>query len=477
MDQYKIVVIGAGAAGLVVAIGCAKAGKKVLLIEKGNFGGDCTNYGCIPSKSLIASGKTAYMAQEAIKMGIQPEGVEISGERALERVRHIVSHMRSTEDAEALAKHGVKTIEGTAQFVSPHHLKVKKANGETVEVFAEQTVLATGSSPLIPTIKGLDHTRFQTNETIFSLKKVPKSLIVVGGGPIGCELAHAFARLGAKVSLSHKRGTILNRESPDASKVILEQFKKEGLDLHLGFTPISVEEKKGMIHLEIQQGESGEKRTLIAEELLISVGRKPHLKELNLDAAGVNHEESGIQTDCYGRTNKRHIWAVGDCTGAPFFTHYAEYQARGVLTSLILPMGMKKKIKPPQQIPRVTFTDPEVASVGLSEKQALEKYPAYKLKTYRVNFSDVDRAITAGRTEGFVEIVTKKWSSKILGATIVSPRAGEMLMQISTAMYFDIPLRKLAKVIFPYPIYSHAIRKAADKWLTETLLPFGKKSE
>jgi pyruvate/2-oxoglutarate dehydrogenase complex dihydrolipoamide dehydrogenase (E3) component len=203
-----------------------------------------------------------------------------------------------------------------------------------------------------------------------------------------------------------------------------------------------------------------------AEALLVSVGRRPRLSSLNLAAAGVQFSDKGIVVDAYGRTNQRHIWAVGDSIGAPFFTHFAENQARSVLTSLLLPFQKRRDMKQP--VPRVTFTDPEVASVGLSEKEAAKKM---RIATYFVPFSAVDRALVEGRTEGFVKVITKKWSSRIVGCTIVGPRAGEMLCQVTTAMLAGLPLRKLSRLIHPYPTYSLALRKAADLWLTQTLLP------
>ncbi len=455
MKIYPLVVIGAGAAGLVVAIGAAKAGKKVLLIENGHYGGDCTNFGCIPSKSLIASSHLAQGLKESLRLGISYSSSSFNAKEALSRTRHIVEEVRSHEDASALAKVGVETLTGRASFKEPHILEV---NGETI--FGEQIVLATGSSPLIPPIKGLNQTPYLTNETIFDLGDIPESLIVMGGGPIGSELSQAFQRLGSKVSLIHSHNQLLNREELCAQTVIREKFLSEGISLFFNVHILEVEHKNE-IHVTLDNG-----KKISAKALLVSVGRKPNVDSLNLSAAGVKYADHGIPIDAYGRTNISHIWAIGDITGPPFFTHRAENQARAVLASLLLPF--KKRLDLSQAIPRVTYTDPEVASVGLSEEEAAKRY---KIASYFVPFTAVDRAVTTGRTEGFVKIVTKKWSSKILGCTIVSPRAGEMLGEVTLAMNAGIPLRKLANLIHPYPTYNQAIRKAADLWLTQTILP------
>ncbi|MBA3602094.1 MAG: FAD-dependent oxidoreductase [Parachlamydiaceae bacterium] len=463
-DPYPIVVIGAGAGGLVVAIGATKAGKKVLLIEKGPYGGDCTNFGCIPSKSLIASAHSAFAMKNGKALGIDYSPLIMHANEALSRVRAIVAEIRSHEGPEVLNKLGLETLTGIAKFEGTHTLRV---NDEVIN--AKQIVIATGSSAFIPQIDGLDKTPFLTNETIFNLKEIPKSLAVIGGGPIGCELAQAFLRLGSKISLIHSHTELLNKEEPSVQNVIVNQFKLEGMSLYLGAAVKAVSHDQDQFQILLENGQK-----IISHSLLVCVGRKPNVSSLNLETAGVNYSEKGIPVDDYGRTNLSHIWAVGDVIGSPFFTHWAENQARSVLTSLLLPFPFKKKIDKNQSLPRVTFTDPEVSSIGLTEKEASQ---CYNIATYTVPFSQVDRAITTGRTEGFVKIVTKKWSSKILGCTIVGERAGEMLGEISLAMYAGIPLRKLSGLIHPYPTYNLAIRKAADLWLTETILSIFKKKK
>lgn len=471
--SYPIIVIGAGAGGLVIANGAAKAGKKVMLIEKGNWGGDCTNFGCIPSKSLIAAADAAHAIRSAKDLGIDAQVGQILADASLERVRSIVAEVRSHEDLDTLKQNGVDAVEGTASFIDPHTLLITDATGQSQQVYGKQIVIATGSSAFIPPVKGLKESPYLTNETIFSLKKIPKRLAVLGGGPIGSELAQAMQRLGSSVSLIAKDLPLM-KEDPEVQTVMMECFRKEGIDVYTDCLPEEVRYSNGEFTLVIQEKLTGKKVEFHADALLVSVGRRPHISSLDLPKAGIAFSEKGIPIDRFCRTNQPHIWAIGDVTGGPLFTHYAENQARTVLTSLLLPFGLKKRLSS-QPVPRVTFTDPEVASIGLSEKEALKLYQADKIAIYTVPYSAVDRAMTANRTEGFVKIITKKWSSKILGSTIVGPHAGEMLMQISLAMHAGIPLRKLASIINPYPTYSLAIRKASDMWLTQTILPSIKK--
>lgn len=459
MESYPLVVIGAGAGGLVVAIGYARAGKKVLLIEADHYGGECTNYGCIPSKSLIASANIAHCLKKAEEFGVHVASKEFST-TALLRTEKIIEKILSHEDSTALLKAGVQTLKGKAHFESEHVVVV---NGE--KIWGKRFVIATGSFPFIPEIKGLKSSGFLTYESVFKLDKIPKSMTVLGGGPIGCELSQAFSRLGTKVSLIHSHTHLLDKEEKLAQTTIAEQFEKEGINLYLNSQVKEVVRSKEDVLLILEDN-----REIRSAELFVSVGKRPNLADLQLQNTGIDYSEKGIKVDAFSRTTKKHIWAVGDVTGAPFFTHLAEYQARNALLSILMPLCFKKK---KQAIPRVTYTDPEIASIGLSEEEAKKRY---KTATYHIPFSSLDRAITSGGENGFIKIITKKWSSKILGCTIVSARAGEMLGEIATAMYGNIPLRKLAKMIHPYPGYNQAIRKAADLWLTQTILPLFKKT-
>lgn len=466
--DYPIVVIGAGAGGLVVAIGAAKAGKKVLLIEKGTYGGDCTNFGCVPSKSLIASAEIAHALSSHQNFGIEANVSDIQTAGVLKRTRSIVERFKKTEGPEVLSSHGVDTLTGTASFIDPYTLEVTFSEGRTSIIRGQKIILATGSAPVIPKIEGLKDVPYLTNETIFSLTEIPKHLAVIGGGPIGTELAHAFKRLGADVTLIQHAPHLLMREEPEAQKIMESTLKAEGVNLLLQHETLKVENGINLTihdhcaHKDIQQKVS---------HLLVATGRSPSLKSLNLEAAGIKTHKRGICIDHFGRTKIKHIWAIGDVTGGPLFTHMAEAAGRRVLQNLIAPRIFWKKEQQPLLVPRVTYTDPEVAAIGLTETAAHEKFGKKKIAVYSLPFNEVDRAVCAGREEGVIKVVTKKWSSQILGATIVAPRAGEMLMELAVAIEHKIPLRKLSSVIHPYPIYSRAIRKAADQWLSKTILP------
>lgn len=452
----KVVVVGAGAGGLVVAIGAAKAGKEVILIEKGTWGGDCTNFGCIPSKSLIASAHVGHAIKTAERLGLKLKSTEFEAQGALIRVRGIVAQIRSHEDAEALRQHGIKTIEGEAKFIDERTLEV---NGERIQ--GDAIILAAGSRPRDPGIPGL--TDYLTNETIFDLEEVPKRLGILGGGPIGCEMAQAFARLGSEVFLLHKHGCLLNREEPEAQAVVKQRFLDEGIQVVCNAVTEKIE--GGAVYA------GGQAYSF--DKLLVSIGRLPNVEKLQLEQAGIAYTKKGISVDKFGRTSQKHIYALGDLTGIAPFTHMAENQARSVLTSLLLPK--RKRWDRKQAVPRVTYTDPEVASAGMSEADAIEKYGEKRIATYVHEMKDVDRAITSGETDGFIKVVTRKYSSKILGVCIVSPRAGEMLNELTLAMQHGIPLRKIASLVHPYPTYSLGIRQTADKWLTQTLLPLIKR--
>ena len=464
--MYPIIVIGAGAAGLVAAVGAGRAGKKVLLIENGKYGGDCTNFGCIPSKALISSAEAAHIVKTASDYGIEISLKGFDARGALKRTKKLVEEVRQHNDPEWLTKQHVEALTGLASFKEPHTLNVKLPNGETREIKGEKIIIATGTRPLIPPISGLQGTPYLTNETIFDLEEIPESLAVIGGGPIGCELGQAFGRLGSKVTILQKDRHLLSKEEPETATAIEQQFVKEGMKVYFNCytTEIAYDDKRFTV--KTNQG------VVTASHLLIAAGRTLNMDWLNLEAAGVKYGAKGITVNEYGQTSQRHIWAVGDITGRALFTHVAENEARSVLKSMLLPWRTKEDRK--QAIPRVTFTAPEVAAVGLCEAEAIGKYGESRIAVYSIPFSEIDRALTSGHREGFVKIVTKKWSGKILGATILCERAGEMLPEISLAMLESIPIRKLARLIHPYPIYNQAIRKAADWALSKHALLAGR---
>jgi len=468
MKKFSFVVIGAGAAGLVVAVGLAKAKKNVLLIEKGAFGGDCTNLGCIPSKSLIAAAEVMHAVHALGEMDIKAKA-EVQCEDALKYVHRVVETVRKKEEPDVLKKAGVKTLKGSARFIDKKTLIVETAEGSKIKVRAKKIIIATGSKPRIPDVLGLDKVPFLTNENIFELKKVPKRLAIVGAGAIGCELAQAFRRLGAQVSLIHPHQRVLDKEEPIAGDLIMDMFQKEGIDLHLESDFQEVHYEKGVYTLFLSKGK------VKADALLMATGREPRVCGLDLEKGGIEIGGRGVVTDAYGKTSNSRVFAVGDVASSLMFTHTAEASSRALVFNLLMPWPFRKKVVFSGATPHVTFTSPEIAGIGLTQKQAEEKYGAKKIKTYLIPLDEVDRAICQDMTEGFVFIITKKWSSRILGATIASSRGGEMLMEIGMAMAFNVPLRKIANLLHPYPIYNLGIRKAADQWLANLFLRKEKK--
>lgn len=468
MRKFPFVVIGAGAAGLVVAMGLARAKKRVLLIEKGAFGGDCTNLGCIPSKSLIAAAEVIHATHVLGKMDITAKAY-INCEDALKYVHRVVDAVRKKEEPNVLKKEGAQTLSGAARFIDNKTLVVETAEGCQIKVQAKKIIIATGSKPRIPDVVGLNKVPFLTNENIFELKSVPKRLAIVGAGAIGCELAQAFRRLGAEVDLIHPHTRVLDKEEPIAAKLISEIFQKEGIKMHLETDFQEVHYEKGVYTLLLSRGK------VEADALLIATGREARVCGLDLAKGGIEVGPRGILTDSYGKTSNRKVFAIGDVASSLMFTHTAEASGRALVFNLLMPWPFKRKVVSTNANPHVTFTSPEIASIGMTQKEAEEKYGKKKIKTYFVPLDKVDRAICQDMTEGFVFIVTKKWSSRMLGATIASSRGGEMLMEIGMAMTFNVPLRKISNLLHPYPIYNLAIRKAADQWLSNILLRKKKK--
>lgn len=474
-DEYFALVIGAGAGGLVVAKGLANAGKKVLLIEKGPYGGNCANFGCIPTKSLVVSANIAHELWRSALYGIDMHIENFSANRVMERIRDIISSLQEKNGPDALSLLGIDTISGSCSFVDSHTVQVTLSTEEKQLVRAKNIVIASGSHPVIPQIKGLTDGPYLTTQTIFSLNEIPTAIVILGGGQTGCELAQSFRRLGARVVLIEQREYLLGGEEPEASRLLQSILVKEGVEIYLGHQLIRVQHDSGKISLNLRKKSDEKEYHVYADQLMLACGRQPNVASLGLDLAGVVCSDTGITIDAYGRTNKTHIWAVGDVTGKSFYTHAVENQARCVLSNLLLPKVLEHKMDIAQPIPRVFFTDPEIASIGLTEEAAIEQYGPRKIATYYVPLSEADRAICQERSDGFVKFVTKRYSGKILGATIVAPGGQDMLLEISVAMKSKLPLRKLACLIHPYPTYIQIVHKAADKWFTEQVWPWIKR--
>lgn len=470
-DCYDLVVIGAGTAGLVVAAGAAglDVGLKVALIEKHLMGGDCLNVGCVPSKCIIRSSRVVGEMWEAKAFGINPpEKIDVDFPAVMERMRRLRSGISHHDSAHRFQKLGIDVFLGGGHFL---HNNAVQVGDKTLRY--KKAVIATGARAVRPSIKGIEEAGFLTNETVFSLTELPKRLAVIGGGPIGCELAQAFQRLGSQIILFHKGNHILNKEDKEAAEIIQNRFIQEKMHLVLNSQIQSVEKtSEGKL---INFLSNGSKMSITVDEILVGAGRAPNVEGLNLEAVGVEYDQrKGVKVNDYLQTTNPRIYAAGDICMDWKFTHAADAAARIVIkNTLFSPFGFGKSKLSSLVMPWVTYTDPEIAHVGMYEQEAQEK--GFDVNTIKIPFSSVDRAIADGEEDGFVKIIHKKGSDRILGATIVSRHAGETISEVTTAIVNKIGLNGLSGVIHPYPTQAEAIKKAADAYRRTLLTPTSKR--
>ena len=464
-DLYDLVVIGAGTAGLVVAAGAAGLGLglKVALIESHLMGGDCLNVGCVPSKTMIRSARTIGEIWQGQELGIKVEGVEIDFGAVMERMRRIRSDISHADSASRFKDLGVDVFLGEGQFASNNTVTVE----DRVLKF-KKAVIATGSRAAIPEIPGLVAAGYLTNETVFSLVKRPQRLAVIGGGPIGCELAQTFRRLGCEVILLHRGSQVLNKEDPAAAAILQQVLLDEGVKLILDCQVQQVTTTAAGKTLSYSS--NGRSNTAIVDEILIGAGRTPNIESLNLAIAGVAADAKGVEVNDYLQTNNSRIYAAGDVCMKWQFTHAADAAARIVIkNTLFSPFGIGKTKLSSLVMPWVTYTEPEIAHVGLSDDDAHQA--GIEFETINIPMSSVDRAITDGETQGFVKIIHRRGSDEILGATIVASHAGDLISEVTTAMVNKIGLSKLSSTIHPYPTQGDGIKKAADAYRRKLLTP------
>ena len=461
--KYHLVVLGGGTAGLVTAAGAAGLGARVALVERHFMGGDCLNVGCVPSKAVLASARAAADVARAGDLGVSVRGpVVVDFPSVMERMRGLRAAIAPHDGAARFRELGIDVFLGEARFRSGDEVEV----GDARLRFA-RAVIATGGRPAVPSIPGLAEAGFRTNETIFNLTELPRRLAVIGGGPIGCELAQAFARRGAQVTILQKHAQFLPREDRDAAEILLGTFRAAGIGVRLDSEVQRVEKNGGERLLHVDR--NGSRERLAVDEILVAVGRRPNVEGLGLEAAGVRFRPSGIEIDDHLLTTNRRIFAVGDVALPYQFTHVADAAARIVIQNALFPFGRKLSSL---VIPWSTYTDPEIAHVGLNEAQAKEG--GLSVETVTIPFSDVDRARLEGATEGFVRIHAEAGSGRILGATIVGRDAGDLVSEISVAMAGKLTLGALGSVIHPYPTRAEAIRKAGDAWNRRRLTPRSK---
>ena len=476
-DIYDLVVIGAGTAGLVVAAGAAGLGLglKVALIERHLMGGDCLNFGCVPSKTIIRSSRVIGEIWRGQELGIRVDAIEIDFGAVMERMRRIRADISHHDSASRFQSLGVDVFLGDGQFTSGDTVTVGKQ-----DIRFKKAVIATGARAATPQIPGLAEAGYLTNETVFSIVERPRRLAVIGGGAVGCELAQTFQRLGCEVIVLHRGKQILHKEDPEAAAVLERVLVKEGVNLVLGcdVQQVSVTETGKTI----TYSSNGRVESLAeplqwrieVDEILLGAGRTPNIESLNLQQVGVAYDAKGVCVNDYLQTTNPRIYAAGDVCMKWQFTHAADAAARIVIkNTLFSPFGLGKSKLSSLVMPWVTYTDPEIAQVGLSIADAQTQ--GIQFDTIKIVMSSVDRAITDGETEGFVKIIHRRGTDEILGATIVASHAGEMISEVTTAMVNKIGLSKLSSVIHPYPTQADALKKAADAYRRTLLTPRTKK--
>lgn len=461
---YNAVIIGAGTAGLVTAAGTAGLGGRVALIERNRMGGDCLNFGCVPSKALISSARLLERMRRAQDWGLRKQEPPFDLGEVLERMRKRRARIAPNDSQERFESLGVDVFRGVAHFASPNELEIE---GRTLR--AKNFVIATGSRAVLPKIEGLEAAPYFTNETVFDqFDEKAKSLIVLGGGPIGCELGQAFRRLGLRVTILQNGEQLLPPEDRDAADFMQQQFAAEGIDVRLKTEAKRVSRRGPEIVVALASGEA-----ITADALLIAAGRAPNIEELKLDAAGVKFSRHGVVVNGCLQTSQPHIYAVGDVANRLKFTHTADATARVAVRNILMPFQFLRQKVDCSIVPWCTYTDPEVAHVGLGEKGAREANIEYDVFT--VPLAEVDRAILENEEAGFAKILTRKGSDKIIGATIVAPHAGDLVHEFVVAMHAEVGLGQLASIIHAYPTLAELARKAGDKYNKTRLTPAAKK--
>jgi len=460
--RYNLVVIGAGTAGLVCAAGAAGLGAKVALIERDLLGGDCLNVGCVPSKGLIAAARVAAQAKQAAVFGVHARDVQVDFPAVMDRMRKLRAEIAANDSAARFQKLGVDVFFGQANFVSESTIQV----GDNALQFSKAAV-CTGARPTAPAIPGLDRVPYLTNETLFSLTELPRRMAVVGAGPIGCEMAQTFASFGSEVILIETQSGILPKDDRDAAAIVRNALIRSGVRILCCGRQMSVEPDQGGIRICLQNGNDSIVETV--DHLLVAAGRAPNIESLGLDQAGIEHDPTGIRVNHFLQTTNRRVFAAGDVCSTYKFTHAADFMARTVVANaLFLGRGKASALN----IPWSTYTSPEIAHVGWTVAQAIEKN--VPIDTYQVDMAENDRSILEGETDGFVKILTQKGKDKIVGATIVSPIAGDLISEVALAMNNNIGLKTLASTIHPYPTRCEAIRKCGDFYNRTRLTPFVK---
>jgi pyruvate/2-oxoglutarate dehydrogenase complex dihydrolipoamide dehydrogenase (E3) component len=459
-ERYHLVVIGAGPGGLVTAAAAAALGAKVALIERHLMGGDCLNVGCVPSKATLRAARGWHDARTGSTLFGAPDA---SGDgnfaAAMQRMRRLRSSLSHVDSVERFQTLGVDVFLGEGQFVAPDEVEVDGAR-----LRFRRAVIATGTRPAIPDVPGLVEADPLTNETLFWLEELPPRLVVIGAGPIGCEMAQAFARFGSQLTVLGRRAGILPRDDRDAAQMVQGAMERDGVTFRLGSTLLSVD-RRGDERLVYHQHE-GRRQPIVADQILVAAGRRPNVEALQLERAGVAHDGRGVAVDDRLRTSNRRVYAIGDVCSRHQFTHVADAHARLVVANaLFFGRGCASRLV----VPWCTYTSPEVAHVGMSADESMAA--ARDVESLTFSLADLDRAVLEDATEGFVRVHLARGTDRILGATVVANHAGDMIGELALAITARVGLSKIGATIHPYPTLGEAIRKVADAWRRTKLTP------
>ncbi len=459
---YNVVVIGAGPAGLVTATACAGLGARVALVERGAMGGDCLNTGCVPSKALLSSARLFDRIRRAGVWGLEVAESRVDFGRVMRRVRERRARIEPSDSQERMESLGIDVFRAHARFVSPREVDV---GGRRLR--ARDFVIATGSRPTVPPIDGLAEAAPLTTDTVFdTLDERPARMIVLGGGAVGCELGQAFAALGVRVTVVEALPRLLAREEPEAGALIQRRLEDCGALVHTGARVLAVRRQDGIVRATVE----GQASPIEAEAVLVAAGRAPNVDDLGLEAAGVAHGPRGVQVDAHLRTSQAGIWAAGDITGGPQFTHVADHHARVLVRNLVFPL-VKARVDL-RVLPSAVYTSPEVARVGLTEEDARRGSASVDVIVKPLH--DVDRAVLEDEEDGFAKVIVE--DGRILGATLVSEHAGDLIHELALAMKQDLGLGALSSLVHAYPTTAEVARKLADEYQRGRLTPFRRKA-
>lgn len=460
MDRYDLTVIGGGSAGLTIASGAASFGARVALVEKDKMGGDCLNWGCVPTKALIRSASVAATVRESYKYGVKTSGMEVDFPAVMKRMRSVIQTIAEHDSPDRFRSIGVNVLLGEAEFQNANEIRI----GDD-RILSKKIVIATGSRPAVPPIPGLAELGFITNVEALQLEILPKSLVILGGGPIGLEFAQVFVRLGTSVTVIEMFPTLLPREDTDAAGMVQRSLVREGVRFMLGSKVVAA--KKGENGKVVVVEQDGQRSEVSCEEIFVATGRRPNVEIPGLQNIGIEVGKTGIVVNAHLQTTVPHIYAAGDVKGGLQFTHVAGYEGKVVVRNTLFPFKQRVDYR---VVPWAIYTDPEMAHVGLTEQEARGHHE--QIGVYTMPFQDVDRAVVDGQTEGFVKVITDK-KGQILGAHIVGDHAGDLIQELVFAMRHRMPIAKVSEVIHTYPTKVEGVHNAADLYWRQKLFEGG----